>query len=121
MGFHSYRGDFLKGYDRYAKAVSLTYLRSGTYRTHAGGICTMIGFCLLFYWVCVNVFYALHDYGTYSTSESIKLSQGADGTYPLYSIDAREFLITYDIVDVSTTNPITDEDELERYASGIWV
>ena len=101
MGFHSYRGDFLKGYDRYAKAVSLTYLRSGTYRTHAGGICTMIGFCLLFYWVCVNVFYALHDYGTYSTSEATKLSQNSDGDYPLYELSEQEFLISYDIVDIS--------------------
>ena len=74
MGFHSYRGDFLKGYDRYAKAVSLTYLRSGTYRTGAGGICSMISFALLFYWLAVNIFYALYQYGSYTVSSSESLT-----------------------------------------------
>lgn len=68
MGFHSYRGEFLKGYDRYAKAVSLTYLKSGSYRTGAGGICTIICFCLLSYWCLVNIFFAIYEGGTYSSS-----------------------------------------------------
>jgi len=74
MGFHSYRGEFLKGYDRYAKAVSLTYLRSGTYRTHAGGCCSLISFAMLFYYICINVFFALYNHGSYSASSTSKVT-----------------------------------------------
>ena len=84
MGFYSYRGDFLKGYDRYAKNVTLTYLKSGTYRTAAGGICSIISFILLFYWLCVNVFYALANHGSYSVSTKSALLQDSSGTYPLF-------------------------------------
>ena len=71
MTFRGHRGDCLKGYDRYAKVVSLTYQKKGSYSTPAGGCFSVVSFCLLFYWVCVNVFYALYDYGTYSMSSSM--------------------------------------------------
>lgn len=116
MGFHSYRGDFLKGYDRYAKPVSLTYLKSGSYRTAAGGIATIVGFCMLFYWVCVNVFYALYDSGTYTKSDSSLLAQNEDGSYPLYEITKNQFLIAYDISDINRPEATGIRD----YAVGVW-
>jgi len=112
MGFHSYRGDFLKGYDRYAKGISLTYMRSGSYRTGAGGICSIISFCLLFYWVCVNVFFSFYNHGTYTTSASSSLTQNSAGVYPLYEITIKEFLISYDIVDI-TADPASPASDLE--------
>ena len=53
MTIQGYRGEFLKGYDRYAKAVSLTYMKSWAYVTPAGGVFSICGFILIFYWVCV--------------------------------------------------------------------
>lgn len=73
MGFHSYRGDFLKGYDRYSKAVSLTYLKSGSYRTGAGGICSIIGFILITWFVGVNVWDTLKPVGSNSVSRKSAL------------------------------------------------
>ena len=68
MAFKGHRGEFLKGYDRYAKNVTLTYLKSGLYRTAAGGVASILTFLILFYWVCVNVFYAIYNHGSYIES-----------------------------------------------------
>ena len=87
MGFSSERGEFLKGYDRYAKAVSLTYLKSGSYRTGAGGLCSIFSFILLSYWLVVNIFFALYDGGTVSSSKEVSLTQGIGGTFPHYLIN----------------------------------
>lgn len=114
MGFHSYRGEFLKGYDRYAKAVSLTYLKSGTYRTGAGGICSIISFTLLFYWLCVNVFFALWKYGSYTVSSSNGLTQDDQGVYPLYELTKLDFMVAFDIIDITTGTDVTAD--VEKYA-----
>ena len=79
-------GEFFKGYDRYAKQVSLTYLKSGTYRTACGGICSIFSFTILFYWLVVNVFYACYDYGTYAVSSQVLLASDTDGQYPVYEL-----------------------------------
>ena len=118
MGFHSYRGEFLKGYDRYAKAVSLTYLKSGSYRTGAGGICTIICFCLLSYWCLVNIFYALYNGGTFSSTIKTTLTQSADGNYPQYQMNQNEFLVSYDIIDIS--GELTSSAEIAQYVVGMW-
>ena len=80
------KGQFFKKYDRYAKQVSLTYLKSGTYRTAAGGACSIFSFTILVYWLAVNIFYAIYDYGTYSTSTQTVLLQGANGEYPEFEL-----------------------------------
>ena len=118
MGFHSYRGEFLKGYDRYAKAVTLTYNRSGSYRTAAGGLCTMFAFTLLFYWLCVNIYFAMANYGSFSKSVSYGLTIQSDDTYPLYEINNREFIVSYDIYDI--TGGTISNLFINKYVEGFW-
>ena len=91
------RGELLKPYDRYAKQVSLTYLKSGTYRTAAGGACSIFSFLVLVYWLAVNVFYAIYDNGTFDNSSQTKLAQDLQGHYAEYVLNQSEFLITYNL------------------------
>ena len=65
---------FFKKYDRYAKPVSLTYKKSGSFETSCGGILSIVSFLVLFYWLVVNLFYAVYDNGSFVSSSSIKLS-----------------------------------------------
>ena len=66
---------FLKGYDRYAKNVSLSYKRKGSFETSIGGCCSIFSFTWLFYWACVNIFDTFNPPGKYSDSNSTKLIQ----------------------------------------------
>ena len=59
---------FFKLYDRYAKNVTLTYRRSGAFETSVGGACSIFSFIILAYWLAVNIFYAIFDHGTYTTT-----------------------------------------------------
>ena len=60
--------DFFKSFDRYAQVVSLTYKKSGKFETAPGGIATIIIVLVLNYWVVVNLFYSIHDNGSFITS-----------------------------------------------------
>ena len=64
---------FLKRYDRYAKNVSLSYKKSGSYETSVGGCCSIFSFTILFYWLCVNIFYTFYPPGKFSVSQSVSL------------------------------------------------
>ena len=46
---------FLKGYDSYAKGVTLKYLKKGSYETAIGGCCSIFAFTWLTYWVIINL------------------------------------------------------------------
>ena len=65
---------FFKRYDGYAKNVSLSYKKSGSFETSIGGICSIIAFVLLSYMVIISLLELFMDKGKYSTSESIKLA-----------------------------------------------
>ena len=95
------KGSFFKSYDRYASSVSLTYLKSGTYQTSAGGVCSIISFIILMYWLVVNIFYAIYDHGSYTVSTQIMMAQDEEGVYPVYEMDDKEFLVTYNIADLA--------------------
>ena len=77
---------FLKGYDRYAKNVTLTYKRSGSFETSIGGCCSIVSFTLLAYWLIVNVLDTFSFPGKFSSKTSVKLIQEEDGIYPVQSI-----------------------------------
>lgn len=62
--------NFLKGMDRYAKGVSLSYKKKGSYETSIGGCCSIFSFTWLFYWVVVNLFDTFAPPGKYSESVS---------------------------------------------------
>jgi len=65
------RSDFFKRYDRYAKNVNLTYKKKGAFATSIGGVCSIISFVLLAYWLAVNLIYAVKDNGSFTTSDKI--------------------------------------------------
>ena len=92
---------FLKRYDRYAKNVTLTYKKSGSFATSCGGITSICSCILLFYWFAVNFAYAFIDYGSYSTSTSTVLTLQADGTYPLYEMEEYDFFVANRLVSIS--------------------
>ena len=92
---------FLKRYDRYSKNVTLTYKKSGSFATSCGGCASICSFILLFYWFAVNFAYAFIDYGSYSTSTSIALTQRTDGTYPLYEMGDFDFFVANRLVSIS--------------------
>ena len=62
-----YQG-FFKRVDRYAKPVTLTYKKSGSFETSVGGCCSIFSFVLLAYWLAVNIFYAFYNYGSFTSS-----------------------------------------------------
>lgn len=66
--------EFLKSFDRYAQTVSLTYKKSGKFETACGGCATIICFIILTYWVAVNLFYSLHDNGSFTTNKSTQVT-----------------------------------------------
>ena len=86
MGRKDYQS-FLKRYDRYAKPVSLTYKKSGSFETSCGGILSILSFIILAYWLVVNIFFAIYQNGTFAVSSQTVLTQQADQDYPLYSLD----------------------------------
>ena len=108
---------FLKRYDRYAKNVTLTYKKSGSFETSIGGICSILSFLLLFYWLLVNFFYAFYDYGTYTTESNTILTQEGDGSYPLYELDKFDLFIAFDYKSISGL----DNEQILRYISFIYM
>lgn len=86
---------FLKSYDRYAKNVSLSYKRKGSFETSIGGCCTIFSFIWLFYWVCVNLVDTFTPPGKYSESTSIKLLQQSDGQYAATTVPMERLFTAY--------------------------
>lgn len=65
---------FCKRYDRYAKNVTLTYKKSGVFETTTGGACSIISFVVLAYWLAVNIFYTVYDFGSFQVSQTTVLT-----------------------------------------------
>ena len=74
--------NFLYGFDRYAKPVSLYYKKKGSFETAIGGCCSIMTFTWLFYWVIVNSIDTFIPPGKYTTTNTISLVQNDEGTYP---------------------------------------
>ena len=111
------KGGFFKGFDRYAKNVTLSYKRSGSFETSIGGICSIFAFTILTYWVCVNVWDTFYPPGKFSTSQSTSLVQNNDGTYDEMSIPMERLFSTYTI---EVTGGLPDGDVIEEYMIGLW-
>lgn len=69
---------FFHGYDRYANPVTLTYNQKKKFTTTIGGICTMISFVAIVYYVTVIIL--MHTvFLTYNTQlESVSLNDKTD-------------------------------------------
>ena len=109
--------EFFKRFDRYAKNVSLSYKRSGSYETSIGGICSIFTFTILTYWVCVNVWDTFYPPGKFSTSQSTSLVQNNDGTYEEVSIPMERLFSAYTL---EMTGGVPNGEKIEDYMIGLW-
>ena len=64
---------FVKSFDRYDKTVSLKYKKKGMYATSIGGVCSIMTFTFLVYWLAVNVWFTFVPPGAFKTSNSMRL------------------------------------------------
>jgi hypothetical protein len=71
--------NFLKKYDGYAKNVTLSYKKQGSYDTAIGGFCSIFTFVLLLYLVAVDIWDSFAPPGKYTSSRSVSLLQSTDG------------------------------------------
>ena len=103
--------NFFKSFDRYAQVVSLKYDSKGKFETVAGGLATIFFFIILAYWVAVNLFYSVYDNGSFATELSTKVTQMADGNYPVFEFNNHQLFIAYRL------NSFSDhlEAEIDRY------
>ena len=65
--------DFFKRFDRYSANVSLNYKHSGKYETTCGGICSIISFLMLSYYLILQFYGFFHD-KDFNTSQSESLT-----------------------------------------------
>jgi hypothetical protein len=108
----------LKRYDRYAKSVSLSYKRSGSFETSVGGICSIFTFTLLTYWLAVNIWDTFAPPGKFSTSRSTLQISANNGTYPEMEIPIEKLFTSYQIYTSDET--IKAAGNTEDYLIGLW-
>ena len=109
---------FFKYFDRYSKPVTLTYRQKGSFETSCGGICSIISFFILGWWLATEIISKFIIQPGYDISESQSLTQNSDLTFPTYDISGRQFFITYKMsIDGGT---ISDEDLLD-YFTPVWI
>ena len=90
--------DFLKGYDRYAKGVSLAYKRKGSYETSIGGICSIFSFVVLIYFFAGFLYDTVAPPGSFSTSEKTELTKiNDDGLYETMDVTQQQLFTAYKI------------------------
>ena len=61
---------FFKYFDRYSKSVTLTYRQKGSFETSCGGICSIISFFILGWWLFTELYSKFVKSPTFSISES---------------------------------------------------
>ena len=106
---------FLKGMDRYAKNVSLSYKKKGSFETSIGGCCTIFSFTWLFYWAIVNMIDTFTPPGKFSDSTSIKLIQTEDG-YPVTEVPTQRLFTAYKLI----SSTLSADENIDDYMIGLW-
>ena len=107
---------FIKSYDRYEKTVSLSYKKKGNFATPIGGICSIISFTFLAYWLAVNIWDTFAPPGTFNTNKSVSLLQEVNGEYPEFYVPFERFFMTYSLESLE----VPAEDSIDDYMVGIW-
>ena len=107
---------FLKSYDRYAKNVSLSYKRSGSFETSIGGICSIFTFTILTYWLATNLWDNFAPPGKFSTKSSVALVEKENGIYDEEVVPIEDLYISY-IID---SEEVADTENIEDYVLGLW-
>ena len=62
---------FIKGYDRYSKPVTLTYNHNGSFKTVCGGIATIVTSLIFCVWIVLEISEVFTDGGKYSQSTKV--------------------------------------------------
>ena len=115
MGKYHVR-QFLKSKDFYASNVSLLYKRSGVFGTSIGGICSIISFVLLAYWLAVNIWSTLAPPGQFTDLVSMMVVETTpDGIYDPIDVPIAKLLTAYYINQTSL-----EIDNIEDYVVGLW-
>ena len=65
---------FFKHFDRYSKPVTLTYRQKGSFDTSCGGLCSIVSFFILGWWLLSELVSKFLIQATYATSESTSLT-----------------------------------------------
>lgn len=109
--------DFLTEFDNIGKPIGLTYKGKGAFKTAAGGVASITLFAIFIGWFAIEITEVYMAPGKFATGTSNTLTQGADGAYPMFSMDGDEFFTTYKL---HTSND-TLKDDLDKYLTGLWV
>lgn len=110
---------FFKNNDRYAKNVTLLYKRKGVFETPIGGICTIISFTLLSYWLLVNIIDTFKAPGKFTTTSKSDMLEMVNGEYytPL-EIPQEKMFTAYRIRQIG--DDVIPDDEVKNYVVGLW-
>jgi len=118
MGKSSFTS-FLKNQDGFAKNVSLTYKRQGSFGTSIGGICSIFTFTLLTYWMAINIWDTFAPPGKFNTKRQTVLAKiSQDGLYDPLDVPMSSLFVTYKI---TTSNAeISAAGNINDYVVGLW-
>ena len=82
-----------KYFDRYAKGLGPVYKHSGSFETSCGGICSIISFFILAWWLITEI-YSQFINPSYDISQSTGLVQSHDGTFDDWQLAQDALIIT---------------------------
>ena len=107
---------FLKQFDRYDKPVTVKYKKMGSFETSIGGACSIFAFTILTYWLVVNCWDTFTPPGAFTVSNTVKLVEMEDGTYPEMYVPFERFYTTYSL----NSTKVPEGDNINDYMVGLW-
>ena len=110
-------GNFLKGYDRYAKPVLLSYKRNGNFTTSVGGFCSIFSFIVLAYWLIINIQDTFAAPGKFSDKSQKLAFETKDGVYDPIEVPISRVFSAYQLY---TYNEDITSENIDDYVQGLW-
>ena len=95
----------------------LLYKRKGVFETSIGGICTIISFTMLFYWLVINIIDTFKSPGKFTTTSKVDLIKEENGYFTPLQIPQEKMFTAYRIRQVGSSIP---DDEIQNYVVGLW-
>ena len=94
---------FLKKFDRYSRPITLSFKRQKLFETAFGGICSILAFTFLFYWIVVNVTDLLLPPGKFRVNSALSLLQeSASGEYPVTVVPQTDVFLSYNLTSADS-------------------
>lgn len=109
--------DFLTQFDNFGKPIGLTYKSKGAMATPCGGLGSIATFLFFVAWFAIEIWEVYMNPGKFGTGSSRSLTQMADGSYPLWTLNGEDFFVTYRLWTFNDTL----RPDLDKYVSGLWV